>query len=97
MWSMLQVPGSVVLDAQASNSDRRRVILITRGEIELIGLNITGGFCRDGAGLYIAPEIYTTAADKPVVTMTELMIYGNTCVHARAMERCPRVGRQQRC
>ena len=73
-----QVPGSVVLDAAASNSDRRRVFLITRGVIELIGLNITGGFCREGAGLYMAAEqAPPDTVDKPVVTMTELNIYGN--------------------
>lgn len=65
-----------MLDAQASNSDRRRVFVITRGVVELIGLNITGGYCHDGAGLYIAAASKDTA-DQPTVTMTGLNIYGN--------------------
>ena len=40
------VAGSVVLDAQASSSSRRRVLYINPGSlgvVQLIGLNITGG------------------------------------------------------
>ena len=53
-----EVAGSVVLDAQASSSSRRRVLNINPGSfgvVQLIGLNITGGYisnvrsyrCRD--------------------------------------------------
>ena len=41
------VAGSVVLDAQASSSSPRRVLYINPGSIgvvQLIGLNITGGY-----------------------------------------------------
>ena len=41
------VAGSVVLDAQASSLDQRRVLNIGLGssdEVQLIGLNITGGY-----------------------------------------------------
>ena len=41
------VAGSVVLDAQASSSSRRRVLNINPGSlgvVQLIGLNITGGY-----------------------------------------------------
>ena len=40
------VPGSVVLDAQASSADVRRVLNINAGSavVTLIGLNITGGY-----------------------------------------------------
>ena len=40
------VPGSVVLDAQASSGDERRVLNINAGSVvvTLIGLNITGGY-----------------------------------------------------
>ena len=41
------VAGTVVLDAQANNDNRRRVLTINPGSdgvVHLIGLNITGGF-----------------------------------------------------
>jgi len=41
------VAGSVVLDARASSSSRRRVLFINPGSsgvVQLIGLNITGGY-----------------------------------------------------
>ena len=44
------VPGSVVLDAQASSSDNRRVMSINpggSGVVNLVGLNITGGYVSD--------------------------------------------------
>ena len=44
------VAGSVVLDAQASSSSLRRVLNIDPGSlgiVQLIGLNITGGYVND--------------------------------------------------
>ena len=44
------VAGSVVLDAQASSSSLRRVLFINAGLlgiVQIIGLNITGGFVYD--------------------------------------------------
>jgi len=43
------VAGSVVLDAQASSSSPRRVLHINLGSsgvVQLIGLNITGGYVQ---------------------------------------------------
>ncbi len=47
------VAGSVVLDAQASSSSRRRVLYINPGSldvVQLIGLNITGGYVQGVRG-----------------------------------------------
>ena len=47
------VAGSVVLDAQASSSSRRRVLYINPGSlgvVQLIGLNITGGYKTNVSG-----------------------------------------------
>ena len=47
------VAGSVVLDAQASSSSRRRVLYINPGSlgvVQLIGLNITRGYISDVSG-----------------------------------------------
>ena len=44
------VAGSVVLDAQASSSSQRRVLYIDPGSlgiVQLIGLNITGGYMNN--------------------------------------------------
>ena len=37
-------PGTVVLNAQGSSSSPRRVMTINSGTVQLIGLNITGGY-----------------------------------------------------
>ena len=37
-------PGTVVLNAQGSSSSPRRVMTISSGTVQLIGLNITGGY-----------------------------------------------------
>ena len=44
-------PGTVVLDAQGSSSNSRRVMAITSGSVELIGLNMTGGIVTVSAGI----------------------------------------------
>lgn len=44
------VPGSVVLDAQASATSERRVLTIGGGTVTLSGLNITGGFLSNSHG-----------------------------------------------
>ena len=47
------VAGSVVLDAQASSSSQRRVLYINPGSlgvVQLIGLNITGGYTTNVSG-----------------------------------------------
>jgi hypothetical protein len=48
-----EVAGSVVLDAQASSSSRRRVLYINPGSlgvVQLIGLNITRGYVQGVRG-----------------------------------------------
>jgi hypothetical protein len=48
-----EVAGSVVLDAQASSSSRRRVLYINPGSlgvVQLIGLNITRGYIQNVRG-----------------------------------------------
>ena len=49
------VAGSVVLDARASSSSRRRVLFIdpgSSGVVQLIGLNITGGYVEVRAHIF---------------------------------------------
>ena len=49
-----EVPGSVVLDAKGSASTKRRVFNVqSSGAAELIGLNITGGYAREGGGVCV--------------------------------------------
>ncbi|KOO25133.1 insulin-degrading enzyme [Chrysochromulina tobinii] len=67
-----EVAGSVVLDAQASSSSRRRVLYINPGSlgvVQLIGLNITRGYVQGGGGVYVYSG---------TVTITSSSIYGNT-------------------
>jgi hypothetical protein len=79
------VAGSVVLDAQASSSRQRRVLYINPGSlgvVQLIGLNITGGYRWDvslrGGGVYISSG---------TVSFSSCTISGNTannvCAHAQ--------------
>ena len=72
------VPGSVVLDAQASSSATRRVLSIDPASasnvVELIGLNVTGGVVgwgSDGGGLEIL---------NGQVTLNQVHVYKNTKV-----------------
>ena len=54
------VPGSVVLDAQASSSDKRRVMSFNPGSsgvVNLVGLNITGG--------YVSGHVSACLANRP--------------------------------
>jgi len=73
------VAGSVVLDAQASSSSPRRVLNINPGSsgvVQVIGLNITGGYINNGGGVYIGGG---------TVTISSSTISGNTAagwVHA---------------
>jgi hypothetical protein len=70
------VAGSVVLDAQASSSSLRRVLIIDAGSlgvVKMIGLNITGGYMNDGGGG--GGGVYVQSG---TVTMTSSSIYGNT-------------------
>eukprot|EP00900_Chrysochromulina_parva_P019396 jgi/Chrpa1/27458/Chrysochromulina_OHIO_Genome00025746-RA len=67
------VAGSVVLDAQASSSSQRRVLNINPGSsgvVQLIGLNITGGYTDSSGGGVL---VWSGA-----VTFTSCRIYGNT-------------------
>jgi hypothetical protein len=51
------VAGSVVLNAQASSSSQRRVLNINPGSsdiVQLIGLNITGGYINTAGGVFVA-------------------------------------------
>jgi hypothetical protein len=69
------VPGSVVLNAQASSSSQRRVLNINPGPsgvVQLIGLNITGGYIQSylgGGGVLV---------DSGTVSIMSSQIYGNT-------------------
>ena len=67
------VAGSVVLDAQASSSSPRRVLNINPGSsgvVQLIGLNITGGYTdSSGGGVLVWSG---------TVTFDSCHIYGNT-------------------
>jgi hypothetical protein len=49
--------GSVILNAQANSSSQRRVLNINPGSsdiVQLIGLNITGGYINTGGGVFVA-------------------------------------------
>ena len=67
------VAGSAVLDAQASSSSQRRVLNINPGPsgvVQLIGLNITGGYIQDpGAGGVLV--------NSGTVSIASSQIYGN--------------------
>jgi hypothetical protein len=68
------VAGSVVLDAQASSASQRRVLSINPGSlgvVQLIGLNITGGYVygSGGGGVFVSSG---------TVTITSSSIYENT-------------------
>ena len=69
------VAGSVVLHAQAISSSPRRVLNINPGSsgvVQVIGLNITGGYFNShdaGGGVYVTSG---------TVTITSSSIYGNT-------------------
>jgi hypothetical protein len=75
------VAGSAVLDAQASSSSQRRVLNINPGPsgvVQLIGLNITGGYYQSypyGGGVSV---------QSGTVTITSSSIYGNTAYYVRA-------------
>ena len=83
------VAGSVVLDAQASSSSLRRVLNIDPGSlgiVQLIGVNITGGYMNSqgGGGVYVSSG---------TVTITSSSITGNTAAgYVRALcktSHCP--------
>ena len=69
------MPGSVVLHAQASSSSQRRVLNINPGPsgvVQVIGLNITGGYIQSylgGGGVLV---------DSGTVSIMSSQIYGNT-------------------
>ena len=67
------VAGSVVLDAQASSSISTRVLNVNPGSlgvVQLIGLNVTGGYNNiDGGGVFI---------NSGTVTLSSCTITGNT-------------------
>jgi hypothetical protein len=69
------VPGSVVLHAQASSSSQRRVLNINPGPsgvVQVIGLNITGGYINSypgGGGVLV---------NSGTVSIMSSQIYGNT-------------------
>ena len=69
------VPGSVVLDAQASSSAKRRVLNVNPASasdtVELIGLNVTGGYVSypdNGGGIQIS---------NGQVTLSQVNVYSN--------------------
>ena len=69
------VAGSVVLNAQANSSSPRRVLNInpgSSGDVQLIGLNLTGGYV---AGNSAGGGVLVTQG---TVTITSSSIYGNT-------------------
>ena len=70
------VAGSCVLHAQASSSNPRRVLNINPGStgvVQLIGLNITGGYVtNNGGGVYIYSG---------TVTLSSCTITGNSVAH----------------
>ena len=77
------VPGSVVLDAQASSSVKRRVLNVNPAPsdaVELIGLNVTGGYVSYpdyGGGIQIS---------NGQVTLSQVNVYSNTAsVSARLL------------
>jgi hypothetical protein len=60
------VAGSVVLDAQSSSSSPRRVLNINPGSsgvVQLIGLNITGGYVNEGVPGALCSETCNYAVD----------------------------------
>ena len=70
------VPGSVVLDAQASSSTKRRVLNVNPASasdvVELTGFNVTGGYVSypdKGGGVQIS---------RGQVTLSQVNIYSNT-------------------
>ena len=69
-----EVPGTVVLDGQGST----RVMQISSGTVELIGLNITGGYAsRDnGGGIHIA-------GSNTIATIKGCYIYSNKATSVR--------------
>ena len=76
------VAGSVVLHAQASSSSQRRVLNINpglSGVVQVIGLNITGGYMGGVGGVFVAGVgggggVYVPSG---TVTITSSSIYGN--------------------
>ena len=59
-------PGTVVLDAQGTSSTKRRVIYVASGAtVELIGLNITGGWAEVSAHAHLALAILAAVMSRP--------------------------------
>ena len=63
-------PGTVVLNAQGTSSRYRRVLCISAGTVDVIGLNITGGYVSAGGG-----GMYITGSATVIITGTN--IYSN--------------------
>ena len=71
------VAGSVVLDAQAGSSSPRRVLEIDPGSlgvVQLIGLNMTGGYKNHGGGVFV--QSGTVSIVNSQVYSNEATIYG---------------------
>ncbi len=67
---------TVTLNAQAGSSSPRRVLYINPGSlgvVQVIGLNITGGYINNGGGVYIGGG---------TVTLSSCTITGNTATYA---------------
>ena len=69
-----EIPGTVVLDGQGST----RVMQISSGTVELIGLNITGGLAssNDGGGIHIS-------GSNTIATIKGCYIYSNEATYVR--------------
>jgi hypothetical protein len=77
------VAGSVVLHAQASSSSQRRVLIINPGSsgvVQLIGLNITGGYAQEWAVQYQFFDGGGVFVNSGTVTITSSSISGNTAI-----------------
>ena len=73
------VPGGVVLDAQASSSAQRRVLNVNPASafdtVELIGLSVTGGHLGKGGGIQIS---------NGQVTLSQVKVYSNAAAGVSA-------------
>jgi len=83
--------GSVVLDAQASSSSDRRVLNINPGSsgvVQLIGLNITGGyygtFENNGGGVYVRSGTVTFSSSSIRETQPTFLAAVSTSSQARS-------------
>jgi hypothetical protein len=97
------VAGSVVLHAQASSLSSRLVLIVNPGSsgvVQLIGLNITGGYNYNGGGVAVSSgtvsivnsQVYSNQASNGggvfvnggTVSIVNSQIYSNTATYVRA-------------